>query len=125
MGWRPGQKYFTKHPPTGHVRPPLRAGRRKGSTNLATREIRVLSQRLFEPPYWTNVRRRLLAGRCAPYLEARLLAYAYGEPSQIHEVPGLEDLAAALQGKIIHELHPSHPVVPVVPVVPMVPRLYT
>ena len=82
-------------------------GRPKGATNLATREIRALSQALFDAEYWTQTRRRLLSGHLAPAIEAKLLAYAYGEPTQTIDVPGLTDMAALLARKCIDEFHPG------------------
>ncbi|MBI2187325.1 MAG: hypothetical protein HYU37_09450 [Acidobacteria bacterium] len=55
-------------------------GRPKGIPNKVSREVRELALRLFDDTYWERIRARLLKGRLAPALEARLLAYAYGEP---------------------------------------------
>jgi hypothetical protein len=71
------------------VRPPAAGkGRPKGALNKATREIRELAQALFDDAYWERCRARLLSGRIAPAVEAKLLAYAYGEPKQQLEVQG-------------------------------------
>ena len=59
-------------------------GRPKGRQNNATLEIRALAQSLFDKDYWTRTREKLKAGTLHPSIEARLLAYAYGEPKQDH-----------------------------------------
>ena len=59
-------------------------GRPKGRPNSATVEIRALAQSLFDKHYWDRVRAQLAAGTLHPSIEAKLLAYAYGEPTQEH-----------------------------------------
>lgn len=76
-------------------------GRPKGVPNKVTREIRALAQALFDEAYWEQTRRRLLAGRLPPVVEAKLLAYAFGEPKQQLEHSG----ALTLATRIVHEHH--------------------
>ena len=82
-------------------------GRPKGAPNKVTKEIRALSQVLFDDDYWVKTRARLLNGRLAPAVETKLLAYAYGEPKHIVDVLGLGEMAAALARKVVDELHPG------------------
>ena len=82
-------------------------GRAKGTLNKVTREIRALSLALFDDEYWERTKARLLIGKLAPAIEAKLLAYAYGEPKQTVDVLGLSDLTAALKRKVVDELHPG------------------
>ena len=63
-------------------------GRRAGTPNKATREIRDAARRLLEEPaYLRSVRARLLEGK-APQLEVLLHHYAYGKPKDIVEQTG-------------------------------------
>ena len=63
-------------------------GRRAGTPNKATLEIRDAARRLLEDPaYLRNVRERLLEGK-APQLEVLLHHYAYGKPREIVEHSG-------------------------------------
>ena len=57
-------------------------GRPKGRQNNVTTEIRALAQSLFDKSYWERVRAQLIEGTLHPSIEAKLLAYAYGEPNQ-------------------------------------------
>lgn len=82
------------------MRPPAAGkGRPKGALNKATVEIRVLAQALFDAEYWAKCRQRLLSGRIAPAVEAKLLAYAYGEPKQQMELSG----TLATQTTVVHK----------------------
>ena len=86
-------------------------GRVSGTPNKVTSEIRAeirdLAWRLFDSAYWAATKGRLETGKLAPAIEVRLLAYAYGEPTQTVDVPQLAEIAAALNRKVIHELHPG------------------
>src|SRR3990167_11399973 len=84
-----------------------RGGRTAGTPNKVTKEIREVTQALFDERYWNLTRQRVLDGKIAPAIESKLLAYAYGEPRQTIDVPGMTDLAAALACKVVHELHPG------------------
>ena len=45
---------------------------------------------LFDDAYWRAVRKRLKAGKLAPAVEVKLLAYCYGEPKQRMELTGAD-----------------------------------
>jgi hypothetical protein len=62
-------------------------GRPKGRPNQVTQEIRALAGALFDRDYWQRVRSQLREGTLHPSIEARLLAYAYGEPRS-HDAAG-------------------------------------
>jgi|SRR5688572_8962552 len=62
------------------------AGSRKGIPNKVTDEVRELARSLFTKAYWTKKRQMLEAGELPPQIEAKLLAYAYGEPKQEHNI---------------------------------------
>ena len=66
-------------------------GRPKGKRNKVTQEIRALVQALFDEAYWSATKDRLLRGTCPPAIEAKLLAYAYGEPKHVVDVGGLKE----------------------------------
>lgn len=82
-------------------------GRQKGTPNKVTTEIREQSRQLLSPDYWDRFRKRLEAGEVAPQLEAKLWAYAYGEPKQQMEVSGELNMAHELSKKLVFELHPG------------------
>lgn len=63
-----------------------RGGRQKGTPNKVTPEVRALAQGLFTKAYWTKKREQIEKGECHPTIETKLLAYAYGEPKQEHNV---------------------------------------
>jgi hypothetical protein len=63
-------------------------GRKKGVPNRATKEIREELTRLFTPEYFADLPRRLAEGKLAPQIEAKLLAYRFGEPKQQMELSG-------------------------------------
>lgn len=63
-------------------------GRKKGALNKATRQIRDITQKLFDEAYFAGVKVRLGDGKLAPAVECKLLAYAFGEPKQSYEVSG-------------------------------------
>lgn len=86
---------------------PWNRGRKAGSVNKATAEIRAIAASLFDARYWESVKRRLDSGRAAPALEVKLLTYLYGEPKQTVDIPGLSDVAALLAKKVIHRLVPG------------------
>lgn len=79
-------------------------GRPKGVPNKVTREIKELARALFDEAYWERCRSRLLSGRVAPAVEAKLLAYAYGEPKQQLEVTGQDGGPVT----VVHEYHADH-----------------
>ena len=63
-----------------------RAGRPKGATNVASREIKDVARRLLEDAaYQARLVTRLRAGK-APHVEVLLFHYAFGRPVERHEV---------------------------------------
>ena len=82
-------------------------GRKKGVPNKVTAEIREVTQRLFDPTYWAYTRKRLVTGKLPPAVETKLLAYAFGEPTQTVDMPQVGELVALLSRKVVHELHPG------------------
>jgi hypothetical protein len=62
-------------------------GKRKGTQNKITPEIRSLAQNLFDQKYWKAIKSKLDEGTLHPSLEAKLWSYAYGEPKS-QEQPG-------------------------------------
>ena len=82
-------------------------GRRKGTPNKATTEIRALTRTLFDRNYFAGLKRRMEKGRLPPMLECKLLAYAYGEPKQTVDIPALTEISEALARKVVHEFHPG------------------
>jgi hypothetical protein len=87
---------------TKHTPPNAGKGRPKGAVNLATREIRGLAQSLLNQNYFEKLKTRLLAGKIAPAVECKLLAYAFGEPKQSFEHSG----SLAVLTTVVHEHHP-------------------
>ena len=63
-------------------------GRTKGTPNKATKEIREELANLFTPEYFATLPLRLAEGKLAPQIEAKLLAYRFGEPKQQMELSG-------------------------------------
>jgi hypothetical protein len=64
-------------------------GRKKGTPNKATADVRALcTQLLTDPAYVANFTERLHAGKLAPHVEALLWHYAYGKPVEHLEVGG-------------------------------------
>lgn len=86
---------------------PAGAGRRAGTPNKSTVEIREITRRLFDEDYWASVKHRLNRGKLAPAIESKLLSYLYGEPSQTVDVPALSEMAEALSRKVIHQHYPG------------------
>lgn len=77
-----------------------RGGRKRGTPNKVTQEIREVTQGLFDEGYWANVKTRISEGKLAPAVECRLLGYAFGEPKQQHEISG--ELQHAIK-RVVHE----------------------
>lgn len=63
-------------------------GRTKGTPNKSTVEIREALNALFTPQYFADLRARLAEGKLPPAVEAKLLAYKFGEPKQQMELSG-------------------------------------
>jgi len=64
-------------------------GRPKGAQDKLSAEVRQLAQNLLDATYWAFTRKRLLAGKLPPFIEAKLLAYAYGEPQSDSHAGGI------------------------------------
>jgi hypothetical protein len=75
-----------------------RAGRRKGSLNKTTQEIRDLAQRLLSDRiYRANLRQRLRDGT-AGQIEVLLFYYAYGKPvERVHLAGEAAEVAIQLE----------------------------
>jgi len=73
-------------------------GRTKGTLNKSTTEIREALGALFTPEYFSGLQRRLDDGKLPPAVEAKLLAYRFGEPTQSLEFSGVVDTVS----KVIH-----------------------
>ena len=67
-------------------------GSRKGIPNKITRDIRNLTQDLFNPIVWARYQRELEDGTLAPQLQTTLLAYAFGKPVERVEVANVSAL---------------------------------
>jgi hypothetical protein len=66
------------------------AGKPKGATNLATREVKEWAEKFFASKKWrTSAESRMLKGK-APHLEGYLLALTYGKPVERVEHSGDE-----------------------------------
>ena len=62
-------------------------GRRKGTPNKVTAEVRVVCAAILDDPtYRTNLTARARAGTLAPAVEAMLWHYAFGKPRESLEV---------------------------------------
>ena len=68
---------------------PAHGGRKKGTPNRATQEVRELAQEfLSDPAYRQNLMRRCQQGKLAPAVEVMLWQYGYGKPADKLEVTG-------------------------------------
>jgi hypothetical protein len=75
-------------------------GRRKGTLNAATREIKAVANRLLtDRDYMTSLRLRLRSGEIAPAVEVLLYHYAYGQPTKKVELSGTLTLEEIIAGK--------------------------
>ena len=64
-------------------------GRRKGSLNKVTIEVKAFSASiLHDPNYQESLKKRLIAGK-APHMEPLLFHYCYGKPKETGEVTHL------------------------------------
>jgi hypothetical protein len=64
-------------------------GRKPGVPNKVTREVRDLAEALISnDAYLATLRRKLLAGKCNPQIEAMLWHYRYGKPKDTVEITG-------------------------------------
>lgn len=93
--------------PKGNPQNLRRNGRPAGIPNKATREIKEAARALLErPDYVVSLRRRLDRGS-APHMETLLHHYAYGKPKETVDLPGIENLAAALSRKVVFDVQPG------------------
>lgn len=79
---------------------PRYGGRKKGVPTRGQVEVQQLARELLsDPEYLANLRDRLVHGRCAPQVECKLFAYAFGEP------PREINLHGSLRGvvSVVHE----------------------
>ena len=68
---------------------PRYGGRQKGVLTRGQVDIQRLARELVtDPIYLANLSARLRSGKCSPQVEAKLYAYAFGEPPQHVEVAG-------------------------------------
>ena len=64
-------------------------GRKKGTPNAFSAEMRGLARNLLTRDYWLSVRRRLQNGTLPSQLEGKLWEYAYGAPESTHSGSGV------------------------------------
>lgn len=85
----------------GNGKPPG-SGRKKGSLNKSTIEIRVFAKSILEDKdYQERLRTRITAGR-APKIEELLYHYAYGKPPDKLHLGADEDTPLTFTMKIDH-----------------------
>ena len=94
LGVRPGTKKAGGRPfEKGHKK---QGGRKKGTPNKVTLEVKNLLQSILEDPeYQASLRERMIAGR-APQLEVLGFYYAMGRPRHQVKVDAQESLAGIL-----------------------------
>ena len=76
-------------------------GRAKGTLNKSTAEIKEALGALFTARYFADLQVRLADGKLPPAVEAKLLAYRYGEPKQSMDLTG--ELTTVSKVVHIHE----------------------
>jgi hypothetical protein len=68
---------------------PKTGGRKKGTPNKATVEARAFASSIVDDPkYQANLRKRALAGKLKPQIEAMLWHYAKGKPVERYQFVG-------------------------------------
>lgn len=73
-------------------------GRRKGTPNKATEDIKSFARRILEDPtYRLRVLTDARAGTLHSTIEARLYDYAYGRPKETVSLEASDSLAAVLE----------------------------
>ena len=78
-----------------------RAGRPKGATNVASREIKDVARRLLEDEaYQARLVTRLRAGK-APHVEVLLFHYAFGKPVERHEIATTGDFSKLSDAELL------------------------
>ena len=78
----------------GGKKPP-NSGRRAGTPNRSTREIKEIARELLDETYFQVLRLRLLNGKCAPQLEVALFHYAHGRPKETIAIEGDQRITLA------------------------------
>lgn len=87
---------------------PAGAGRRRGTPNHVTAEAAGLCRALVDDAaYRERFRQRLLTGKLAPALEVMVWAYAYGRPTEQHEVEAITEQVTDVFHHIIHGPAPT------------------
>lgn len=95
---------MASRPPTRPKGSPKTGGRKKGTPNKVTVEVKDVCRRLVEDPeYLASLQTRLKAGTMQSGLESMIWAYAYGKPKESLELSGSVDLQPR---KVVIELHP-------------------
>ncbi len=69
----------------GGKKPP-NSGRRAGTPNRSTREIKEIARELLDETYFQVLRLRLLNGKCAPQIETLVHHFAWGKPKDRVEI---------------------------------------
>jgi hypothetical protein len=70
---------------------PANAGRKKGSENKITAEVKAICLAMVsKPDYLTELEVRLREGKLPPPIEKMLWEYAYGKPKETLELTGAE-----------------------------------
>jgi hypothetical protein len=93
----PAKRVFGRPFQKGHT---LSTGRRKGSLNNRTKEVREFAQRVLEDAQYQRSLKVRLRNGTAPHIEQLLYHYAYGKPADRIKVQGLVgafDLVTVLQ----------------------------
>ena len=63
-------------------------GRKKGTPNKATREIKDLATAFLDANYWPTLDKRWREGKMSWPEVQTLMAYGYGKPKELHEHAG-------------------------------------
>jgi hypothetical protein len=86
---------------------PRFGGRKKDVLTRGQVKVQQLARDLFsDPAYLANLRERLVRGRCAPQVECKLYAYAFGEPPQRVAIDGAVSSAWCMSTSSAFELAP-------------------
>jgi len=82
---------------------PKTGGRKRGTSNKATPEIKEFARSLLESPnYRASLKKRVICGK-APKIEELLYHYAYGRPVERTDITG-EDGAIKISDPFTQEL---------------------
>ncbi|MHC4371488.1 MAG: hypothetical protein ACYSW8_28060 [Planctomycetota bacterium] len=81
------------------------SGRKKGSKNKQTIEVKEMARELLEnKDYQRNLLKRLKAGELPPQLETLLYHYRFGKPAVKLEVETGPDLRAAIEATLTRKI---------------------